>query len=294
MLALIRPTSPQVVHRRHPADTATLAAQTITGHHATGEIDFDLPCARCAYNLRGLRAGGRCPECADPIDRALAHAGFDFAPLAWIIRIHRAVWLLSLAGAFISGSEVLGALVPQPMSISARLLIGAAQVVAAALASWSVYLLTCPGPTRRHETDRLLTRTALRFIAAASILLYLYRSADSGGLLLGIRNPSFAMVVLSGATFYAFQTVLFLRLAVVLARARADEQAGGAECLAAYLILIAVTLGFAALAGIMVPAIFVTVAIFVIFVYIVVCFACAGLLVSAALQLGRVRCDAQS
>ena len=294
MLALIRPTNPQVVHRRHPAETTTPAVQTITGYPATVEIDFDLPCARCDYNLRGLRAGGRCPECADPIDRALAHAGFDFAPLAWIIRIHRALWLLCLAGVFTFGSEVLGALLPQTVTISGRLMVGAGQFAAAALASWSVYLLTCPGPTRRHETDRLLNRTALRFIAAAAILIYLYRAADSGGLLLGIRNPSFVMVVLSGAMFYAFQTLLFLRLAVVLARARADEQAGGAECLAAYLILIAVTLGFAALAGILVPAVFVTVAIFVIFVYIVVCFACVGLLVSAALQLGRIRREAQT
>lgn len=34
------------------------------------EIDHDLTCGGCGYNLRGLKVGGRCPECGLAIDRA--------------------------------------------------------------------------------------------------------------------------------------------------------------------------------------------------------------------------------
>ncbi|CAN5688554.1 hypothetical protein BH11PLA1_BH11PLA1_02520 [soil metagenome] len=34
-------------------------------------IDHDRPCAHCAYNLRGLRPIGNCPECGAPIDPTL-------------------------------------------------------------------------------------------------------------------------------------------------------------------------------------------------------------------------------
>src|SRR5687767_7233539 len=33
-------------------------------------IDTDLPCVRCGYLLRGLKAGGSCPEC----DTAIRHS----------------------------------------------------------------------------------------------------------------------------------------------------------------------------------------------------------------------------
>lgn len=32
---------------------------------AEGNIRFDLPCARCGYNLRGLTNEGNCPECGE-------------------------------------------------------------------------------------------------------------------------------------------------------------------------------------------------------------------------------------
>jgi hypothetical protein len=30
-------------------------------------VERDLPCLKCNYNLRGLAANGRCPECGDPV-----------------------------------------------------------------------------------------------------------------------------------------------------------------------------------------------------------------------------------
>jgi Zn finger protein HypA/HybF involved in hydrogenase expression len=36
-------------------------------HHQQGFIELDRPCRKCGYNLKGLRAGGVCPECAQPM-----------------------------------------------------------------------------------------------------------------------------------------------------------------------------------------------------------------------------------
>src|SRR5204863_7208209 len=38
-------------------------------------LETDVPCAQCGYNLRTLRADGRCPEC-----------GSDVGPSIWIHR----------------------------------------------------------------------------------------------------------------------------------------------------------------------------------------------------------------
>src|SRR3954451_15889338 len=35
-------------------------------------IDADIPCAGCRYNLRGLQADGKCPECAGSIVGSIA------------------------------------------------------------------------------------------------------------------------------------------------------------------------------------------------------------------------------
>jgi len=35
------------------------------------QLDFDVPCWACAYNLRGLSAAGKCPECGLEIDASL-------------------------------------------------------------------------------------------------------------------------------------------------------------------------------------------------------------------------------
>ena len=44
-------------------------------------IGDDLPCWKCAYNLRGLLFDGRCPECGEPIRDSFAAATAQLARL---------------------------------------------------------------------------------------------------------------------------------------------------------------------------------------------------------------------
>ncbi len=53
--------------RTPPTDASTTAELPAPA----GEVRCDTPCLDCGYNLRGLRAGGTCPECNFSIDRSL-------------------------------------------------------------------------------------------------------------------------------------------------------------------------------------------------------------------------------
>ncbi|MBP9025504.1 MAG: hypothetical protein KBH81_05060 [Phycisphaerae bacterium] len=63
-------------------------------------IDFDLPCASCSYNVRGLSANARCPECDCPIAETLSTrisclSGFEHAR----IKSSALLIIASIAGA---------------------------------------------------------------------------------------------------------------------------------------------------------------------------------------------------
>lgn len=52
-------------------------------------ISHDVPCHRCAYNLRGLTREGRCPECGAPVRVSLQGDLLRFADPAWLKRLLR-------------------------------------------------------------------------------------------------------------------------------------------------------------------------------------------------------------
>ncbi|MEZ6083758.1 MAG: hypothetical protein R3E58_07400 [Phycisphaerae bacterium] len=54
------------------AASSTAYARIINPKAMAVEITDDLECIACGYNLRGLTAGGNCPECGHPIKQTLA------------------------------------------------------------------------------------------------------------------------------------------------------------------------------------------------------------------------------
>lgn len=50
-------------------------------------ISHDVPCHRCAYNLRGLPRDGRCPECGAPVSVSLQGDLLRFADPAWLKKL---------------------------------------------------------------------------------------------------------------------------------------------------------------------------------------------------------------
>ena len=73
-----------------------------------GEIDDDLTCGGCDYNLRGLAAGGACPECGHDVGATLR--GVSSRRAAWLRRVSRGALLIG-AGILVGGAGA-AALVP--------------------------------------------------------------------------------------------------------------------------------------------------------------------------------------
>lgn len=61
----------------------------------TKQVDGDILCVSCAYNLRGLAEDGKCPECSTTILRSIQKDALHFSCPQWLVRVHFGV---SLAG----------------------------------------------------------------------------------------------------------------------------------------------------------------------------------------------------
>jgi hypothetical protein len=78
-----------------------MAAMTEAGtdvRAARLSIEVDVPCERCGYNLRGLTAPGRCPECGRDLERSYWAWRRRTQPLPppdpqWVRRIREGAWL---------------------------------------------------------------------------------------------------------------------------------------------------------------------------------------------------------
>lgn len=140
-------------------------------------IDFDRPCARCNYNLNGLRFGGRCPECGQPIHRRRSSTRFadnlTDAPMGYLrtLRMGFATMALgSLAGIAAFSTLLFGSwATPVRAALYGTL-------VAASMAWWAgLYLVTGPRP-RDNETirdpilDSVALSTASRSIQATWVV----------------------------------------------------------------------------------------------------------------------------
>ena len=85
------------------------AASTITSPTAAPPpattLQHDVPCLRCAYDLRGLRGDGLCPECGTPIAQSVRRfiemnvvvaRPLAVMPRAWVLKLAAGCTLLAL------------------------------------------------------------------------------------------------------------------------------------------------------------------------------------------------------
>ncbi len=72
-------------------------AHELTDAGVTGQqIDFDLNCVRCGYNLRGISAIGRCPECGEPVETTLRPDLLHMADPDWLGKLRKGSnWLIA-------------------------------------------------------------------------------------------------------------------------------------------------------------------------------------------------------
>src|SRR5688572_17416316 len=73
-----------------------MATETEKAGHS---IDVDIPCSQCGDNLRGLEAGGRCPECGGDVRTSVERwerrqLGLRGINLQWLRSVQRGLGLI--------------------------------------------------------------------------------------------------------------------------------------------------------------------------------------------------------
>jgi hypothetical protein len=178
-------------------------------------IDFDLPCRRCGYNLRGLTIPGQCPECQAQL--ALATIGNDlrFCDPTWVMRLARGMnWLcvaVVIGGGFLLLSA-LGVIVRRSPPLESRFV---ASVVVAALALIGVGMITAPDPVGDETPQARRARWVLRAWVVGSMILQI--SVDMPGVMpiawrYGLLVMQFILGVAGVFVFFHHARQLALRI----------------------------------------------------------------------------------
>jgi len=135
---------------------------------AGGFLEQDVQCRRCAYNLRGLKADGLCPECGIAVGLSTQRDLLRFADPGWLATVHRGTRLIlwGLLVAILGGCVAHAAVSSTGNSAIGAIVVILSQVVAL----WGTWLLTEPDPSRVGDDRWSGTRQFVRYSIAASLV----------------------------------------------------------------------------------------------------------------------------
>lgn len=197
-----------------------------------GEINADLVCRRCGYNLRGLREEGRCPECGTAIGLSTRGDLLRFADPAWVEKLALGMKyiLWGIVVSIIVGGlgGCLGSFTTNPEAV-----VTAFGIVGGLLGLYGAWILTSPDPSRvgedKHVTARKVVRIGLLFGVASQLLTVAFH---------GMANPPFLLVMLlviggtaAGLVSVAGEFAKFLYLEKLAERIPDHKLAGNARFL---------------------------------------------------------------
>lgn len=144
------------------------------GVDANATVETDLPCRKCAYNLRGLASEGRCPECGSAIGLSLQGDLLRYSDPAWVRTLKRGVSTIILAIVIMVFVVIASIFVAVARSASISTLTWVAGTIAAyacyLIGSW---MLTTPDPSGIGENEYGTARKIIRITLAIGV-------ADSG------------------------------------------------------------------------------------------------------------------
>ena len=128
----------------------------------SGTVVTDLPCRKCAYNLRTLSINSRCPECGTAVGYSAQGDLLRFSDPAWVMNLHRGVVMIlsGIAVLIVGGiaAAVLGAMLPRFGVVFATVI----QLGGWVLMTVGSWLLTEPDPSGLGEDEYGTARKVIR------------------------------------------------------------------------------------------------------------------------------------
>lgn len=187
----------------------------LIAHFDRGPITTDLPCNGCGYNLRGLKRGGRCPECGREIEHdRYAEDLLEAANRRWLVKIYIGSWL-TLVATVLAGASIVAATISVPLTF---IVVFGAAMSAYGAGAW---LMT----TAEHPTDDGVPWYAPRRLARyAGVLLWVWAVVMIAVICIRIDVPGW--LVVPGPFIAGFSISMLFGVNSVLARRMRDDRLG--------------------------------------------------------------------
>jgi len=242
----------------------------LIAHFDRGPIATDLPCNGCGYNLRGLKRGGRCPECG----RAIEHDRYtedllETANRRWLVKIYIGSWL-TLVATVLAAASIVAAAISVPLTFII--------VFGAAMSAYGggVWLMT----TAEHPKEENVSWYAPRRLARyAGIVLWLWAALIIVVICIRIDVPGWLFV--PGPFIAGLSISMLFGVNSVLARRMKDDRLGY-NCITAMWVLGA----SGAASGVVAILAYGSTTIFDVVAGFVAC--CASVLISAPVFLATI------
>lgn len=167
---------------------------------ADGTVVLDIPCRKCAYNLRGLNVNGRCPECGAPVGFSVQGDYLQFSSPEWLDTLAKgaSLFLLGII-VMIVGAIVVG--IGASVAGLGRWPVQIVGMVAAVMLTIAWWRLTEPDPSGLGEDRYGTARKLIRIGLVASICDQMLEFTKQAGpytpsvnLLLGLLDVMFGIM----------------------------------------------------------------------------------------------------